>query len=110
MQNRPLRLPAGRPAQPASAWRSSVAGDESLSSDRLAGAGVARHARLAAPDLEGPEAPDLDVVLVLQRLLDRVEEGIHHAGAVLLGNERARGPGHRSRDLLDEISLGHAPP
>src|SRR4051794_28856906 len=78
--------------------------------DRIPGAGVPRHTRLAATDLEGPEPADLDVVLVLERVLHRLEESVHDPGAVLLGDHWTRGLGNRGGHLFDEIGLGHASP
>ena len=45
--------------------------------------------------------------ITLERLLDRIEEGIHDARAVLLGDHRARGAGNLRRDVLDQICFGH---
>src|SRR6185503_5354742 len=77
---------------------------------RIAGARVPRHAGLAAANLEGAEAPNLDVVLILERVLDRLEERVNYPGAVLLGDHRSRGLGDRGGYLFDEIGLGHASP
>src|SRR5438093_3719389 len=49
-------------------------------------AGIARHARLAVTDLERAETAHFDVLLPLQSFLDRLEEGVDHAGAVFLGD------------------------
>ncbi|MDX1617559.1 MAG: Mut7-C RNAse domain-containing protein [Balneolaceae bacterium] len=70
---------------------------------RLPGTGIARHARLAFPHLEGAEAADLDVLTVAQGALHRVEERVDDQGAVLLRDPGADG----LRDLIDEIRLGH---
>src|SRR4030095_789602 len=56
--------------------------------DRIAGAGIARHAGLPPADLEGAESAHLDVVLPLERVLDGLEESIDDSGAVLLGDHR----------------------
>src|SRR5215208_1064717 len=72
-----------------------------------AGSRVPSHARLALPDLESAEAANLDVPLLLQRLLDCVEERVHHACAILLGDHWTGGPGNLFRDSLDQISFGH---
>src|SRR6476469_5175317 len=45
---------------------------------RIAGARVPGHARLAPADLEGPEAADLAVVLLLEGVLDRLEDSVPH--------------------------------
>src|SRR5438045_2966964 len=55
------------------------------------GPGVTGHPRLAVPDLEGAKAANLNVLLGLQRFLDRVEEGIDDSRAVLLGDHRPSG-------------------
>src|SRR5215213_7499052 len=43
---------------------------------RIAGARVPRHSSFSAPNLEGTETPDLDVVLLFERFLDRFQEGV----------------------------------
>ena len=78
--------------------------------DRISGARVPRHAGLAAPDLERAEPADLYVLLVLERVLDRIEECVDDPGAVLLGDHRPAGLGDRVGHLFDEIGLGHASP
>ena len=77
---------------------------------RIAGSGIPGHAGLPPSDLEGPEAAHLDVVLVLKGFLDRVEKGVHDAGAVLLRDHGPRGPGNGLRHPFDEIGLGHLSP
>src|SRR6266542_3158328 len=77
---------------------------------RLARAGVARHPGLAPADLEGAEPTHFDVVLLLQGVLDRIQEGVDDARAVFLGDQRPRSAGHRGGYLLYEVGLGHAPP
>ena len=78
--------------------------------DRLAGARIPRHTRFPSPDLEGAESTHLDVVLLFERALDRVEERVDNAGTVFLGNHGPRCAGDRGGHLFDEIGLGHASP
>jgi hypothetical protein len=42
-------------------------------------------------DLERTESADLDVLLALQGLFNRLQEGVDNASAVLLGNHRPSG-------------------
>src|ERR1051325_5534233 len=51
--------------------------------DRIAGARVARHASLTLADLEGPKPAYLNVMLLSERCLHGVQEGVDDAGAVL---------------------------
>src|SRR5690606_23266310 len=51
---------------------------------RLTGSGVPGHPGLTVADLEGAEAAHLDVFLILRRFLDRVQERVDRARAVLL--------------------------
>src|SRR5690242_21792129 len=78
--------------------------------DRIAGARVASHAGLAAADLEGPETADLDVVLLLEGVLDRLEERVHIPRAIFLGDHRTSALGIRGGYLFDEIVRGHRSP
>src|SRR2546423_12954163 len=68
---------------------------------------ISCHARLAMTDLEGAEAANFDVLLILQRFLDRLEECVDDPGAILLGNHRTRGPGDLLSDSLDQVCFGH---
>jgi len=73
----------------------------------IAGARITRHPGLTASDLERAESPDLDVALIGQSLLDRVEERVHDPCTVLLRYHRPGCSRYRRRDLLDQIRLGH---
>ena len=68
---------------------------------------IARHARLPVADLEGAETTDFDVLLLLERLLDGVEERINHTRAVLLGDHRTSGAGNLGGYTLDQIGFRH---
>src|SRR4029077_6905018 len=74
--------------------------------DRVPRAGVARHTGFTAADLEGSETADLDVLLVGEGVLHRVEEAIYNAGTVFLADHR---PG-RPRDMrgypFHKVGLG----
>src|SRR5687768_8040779 len=71
--------------------------------DRRTSARVTRHARLAVPDLERAETAHLNVLLLLQRLLNSVQERIDHTRAVLFGYHRTSGAGDLSRDALNQV-------
>jgi hypothetical protein len=58
-------------------------------------------------NLERTEAANLNVLLTLQRFLDRLEERIDHAGAVLLRDHRPSGPRNLGCDSFDQVSFGH---
>src|SRR5689334_12759105 len=60
--------------------------------DRRTGPGISRHPRLAMSDLEGAEAPNFNILLRLQRFLDRVEECVDHTCAIFLRDHRTRRP------------------
>src|SRR5437773_12511875 len=65
---------------------------------RIAGPRVARHARLALPDLERPKPANLNVMLFGEGGFHGVEERIDDAGAVFLRSEERRvGKEGRSR-------------
>src|SRR5262249_25894936 len=70
---------------------------------RFAGPRVPGEARLAASDLEGAEAADLDVLAFRQGVLHGAQESIDHQSAVFLRDARA----DRVSDLLDEVRLRH---
>src|SRR6267378_2172285 len=69
--------------------------------DLLAGLGIAPLARLAFGDLEGPEADQQDLFLLLQRLGYDREHGVDGAGGVGLGQVGGSGDGG------DQIVLVH---
>ena len=58
-------------------------------------------------NLERAEATDLDVLLLLQRFLDRLEECVDDASAVLLGDHRPGSAGNLGGDSLDQVGFGH---
>src|SRR5579883_2969986 len=69
--------------------------------DRVASARVAPLVRLVVSDLEAAEAPDLDALALLQRLLHRVEDAVDDQLRLALGQVQLVG------DHLDQIRLGH---
>jgi hypothetical protein len=58
-------------------------------------------------NLERAEASDLDVLLFLKRFLDRIEERVDDAGAVLLGDHRPGRAGYLGGHALDQIGFRH---
>src|SRR6185312_8993985 len=75
--------------------------------DRGPCARVPGHPCLALPDLEGAEAAHLDVLLLAQRVLYRVEEGVDDASAVFLRDRGAGGLCNLRSYQLDEVRLCH---
>src|SRR6478609_8482017 len=75
--------------------------------DGRSGAWVPRHARLAMADLERAESTNLDVLLLLKRFLDRVEERVDDTGAILLGDHRPGRAGNLGGYTLDQIGFRH---
>src|SRR5581483_4468727 len=69
---------------------------------------IAGHTGLSMANFECPEAANLNVLLSLQRFFDGVEEGVHDASAVFLGNHRPSGAGNLGSDSLDQVSFGHS--
>src|SRR3982751_1260649 len=61
-------------------------------------------------NLERAEASDLDVLLFLERFLDRIEERVDDAGAVLLGDHRPGRAGYLGGHALDQIGYRHGRP
>src|SRR5215207_706935 len=75
--------------------------------DWRSSAGIARHPRLPMADLERAEAAHLDVLLFLERFLDRVEEGIDDAGTILLRDHGPGRAGYLGGHTLDQIGFRH---
>src|SRR4029079_3856431 len=75
--------------------------------DGRSSAWVPRHARLPVADLERTETAHLDVLLFLERFLDRIEERVDDAGAILLGDHRPGRAGNLGGYTLDQIGFRH---
>src|SRR5829696_979902 len=68
---------------------------------------IARHPCLAVANLERAEAAHLDVLLFLERFLDRVEEGIDDSGTILLRDHGPGRAGYLGGHTLDQIGFRH---
>ncbi len=72
--------------------------------DLLARLRIAPDPRVLVAHDEVAEAGDLDLLALLQRLLDRVEDGLDDFGRFLL-----REAAYLLVDVLDDVGLGHRP-
>ena len=74
--------------------------------DGRPGAGISCHAGFSAADLESAETADFDILLMLERFLDRFEEGVDNARAVLLRDHGPRSPRNLGGDS-DQVCFSH---